>query len=207
MKRLVFALALCFILSACAKKEEPTDDYAGGNMQYDLFRGSSSSIVNRVQLEAFDKCLQKFDFSKYKGKVVATNVYAANDHVKEQILSLLNISFIKNGILTPKQEIDKKKSIPPKYDYSLEVNAVCGGYHFYPGFIFYNYQSTARVVLLEKTPKGETHFFDSSYQETSLFLPVFTQEFRTSIYIIIFAVIAVLAYRFGAFSCSKQKEQ
>ncbi len=175
-------------------------------MQYDSFRGSSSSIVNRVQMEAFDKCLLKFDFSKYKGKVVASKVYAANDHVKEQITSLLNISFIKNGILVPKQEIDKKKSTPPKYDYSLEVNAVCGGYHFYPGFIFYNYQSTARVVVLEKTPIGDTHFFDSSYQEASLFQPVFTEEFRTSIYILVFAIIGVIAFRLGAFNCSKREE-
>jgi hypothetical protein len=103
---------------------------------------------------------------------------------------MLHILFIKNGILIPKQEYEKGKPKSPKYDYTLEINAVCGGYHFYPGFIFYTYESTARVVMLEKTSKGETWYFDSNYQETSLLL---------------FAVLGWIAFRLGAFNGLRKK--
>lgn len=206
MKKLVFIFVLlCIISAGCAKKYEPGEEPAGGNMQYDSFRGSSSSIVNRVQFEAFNKCLEQFDFSKYKGKALDVSVYAANSHVTEQIKTILNVLFIKNGILVPKQEYEKAKQKSPKYDYALEINAVCGGYHFYPGFVFYNYQSTARVVMLERTPKGEARCFDSNYQEASLFKPVFTEEFRTSLYVLLFAVLGWIAFRLGAFNGLKRK--
>ena len=204
MKKMIIIFALCLVFTSCKKNNEG-DDLAGGNMQYDSFRGSSSSIVNRVQLEAFDKCLKQFDFEKYKGKIVEVTVYAANDHVKEQITTLLNLFFVKNWILTPKQEFINGKPIQPKVDYTLEINAVCGGYHFYPGFIFYNYQSTARAVMLEKTPKGESRIFDSKYQETTIFKPVFTEEFRTSVYILVFGIICLIAFRLGAFKIARRK--
>jgi hypothetical protein len=205
MKKISCIFVLCIVLAGCQKKSAE-DEYSGGNMQYDSFRGSSSSIVNRVQLEAFDKCLQQFDFARYRGKVVEVVVYAANDHVKDQITTLLNVLIMKNGILTPKQEFEKGKPKQPKVDYSLEINAVCGGYHFYPGFIFYNYQSTARAYMLERTPNGESRFFDSNYQEISLFKPVFTDEFRISVYILFFMVIGLMGFKFGAVNCSRRKE-
>lgn len=193
MKKVIFVLMLLIILLGC-KKADNTDDYAGGNMQYDSFRGSSSSIANRVQLEAFDKCMDKFDFNKYKGKTVDIKIYAANDHVTEQIKNLVNIQFIKNSIQIPKQENSKSKSM--KCDYSLEVNAICGGYLFYPGIIFHHYESTARVIVLEKTLKDETHYYDSGYQEASIFKAVFTDEFRSSVYIIFFLFIGLLLLRY-----------
>src|ERR1039457_3858978 len=164
MKNLIYVLALSLILLAGCAKKEIADDSAGGNMQYDAFRGSGSSVVNRVQYEAFSKCLRKFDFSKYKGKVVNINIGAGNPHVTEQIKTLLNVIFVKNGIFTPKKEFDNGKELPPKYDLALELNAVCGGYHFYPGIIFSNFKSTARLVMIESTPVAATQYFDSGYQ-------------------------------------------
>jgi hypothetical protein len=196
MRKIVYIFILCLTLTGCQKKSEG-DDYSGGNMQYDSFRGSSSSVVNRAQLEAFDACLRQFDFAKYKGRMVEVAVYAANDHVQEQIKTLLHVLFIKNGILTPVQGSQGGKPKSPKADYSLEINAICGGYHFYPGFVFYHYQSTARVVLLEKTTQGGTRSFDSNYQEISLFKPVFTDEFRTAVYLSFFLIIGILIFRLG----------
>jgi len=207
MKNLIYVLALSLIvLTGCAQKEM-VDDGAGGNMQYDAFRGSSSSVVNRVQYDAFNKCLRKVDFSKYKGKVVNINVNAGNPHVTEQIKTLLNVYFIKNGILTPKKEYDNGKELPPKYDLALEVNAVCGGYHFYPGFIFYNFKSTARLIMLESTPAATTQYYDSGYQESSLFRPVFSEEFRASIYILIFSAIGLIVFRFGLHKGGRKEDK
>ncbi len=193
----VFVLLL-IVLTGCAKKEI-VEDGAGGNMQYDSFRGFGSSVVNRVQYEAFSKCLRKFDFSKYKGKVVNINVSAGNPHVTEQIKTLVNVIFVKNGIFVSKKEYDNGKELPPKYDYSLDINAVCGGYHFYPGVILYNFKSTARLIMLESTPAATNRYYDSGYQESSLFLPVFSDEFITSIYVLIFSAIGLVAFRFGLF--------
>jgi hypothetical protein len=193
----VFVLLL-IVLTGCAKKEI-VEDGAGGNMQYDSFRGSSSSVVNRVQYEAFSKCLRKFDFSKYKGKVVNINISAGNPLVTEQIKALVNVIFVKNGIFASKKEYDNVKELPPKYDYSLDINAVCGGYHVYPGFILYNFKSTARLIMLESTPAATNRYYDSGYQESSLLLPVFTDEFRASIYVLIFSALGLIAYRFGLF--------
>ncbi len=193
----VFVLLL-IVLSGCAKKEI-ADDGAGGNMQYDSFRGSGSSVANRVQYEAFSKCLRKFDFSKYKGKVVNINVNAGNPHVTEQIKTLVNVILVKNGIFAAKKEYDNGKELPPKYDYSLDINAVCGGYHFYSGFIFYNFKSTARLIMLESTTVATNRYYDSGYQESSLFLPVFSDEFIISIYVLIFSAIGLAAFRFGLF--------
>jgi hypothetical protein len=199
MKNLIYVLALSLIvLTGCAKKEI-VDDGAGGNMQYDSFRGSSSSVVNRVQYEAFSKCLRKFDFSKYKGKVVNINISAGNPHVTEQIKALVNVNFVKNGIFASKKEYDNGKELPPKYDYSLDINAVCGGYHAYPGFILYNFKSTARLIMLESTPAATNRYYDSGYQESSLLLPVFTDEFRASIYILIFSAAGLIVFRFGLY--------
>ena len=66
-------------------------------------RGASSSAANRVQYEAFSKCLRKFDFTKYKGKVVNINVNAGNPHVTEQIKTLVNVNFVKNSYLLPRR--------------------------------------------------------------------------------------------------------
>jgi len=193
----VFVLLL-IVLTGCAKKEI-VEDGAGGNMQYDSFRGSGSSVVNRVQYDASAKCLRKFDFSKYKGKVVNVNINAGNPHVTGQIKTLVNVIFVKNEIFAAKKEYDNGKELPPKYDYSLDINAVCGGYHIYPGFILYNFKSTARLVMLESTPAATNRYYDSGYQEGSLLLPVFSDEFRISIYILIFSVIGLTAFRFGLF--------
>jgi hypothetical protein len=204
MRNLLFVVVLLLIgLSGCAKKESG-DDGSGGNMQYDSFRGSSSSVVNRVQYEAFGKCIERFDFSKYKGKVVHCTIAAGNQQVTDQVRTLINVAFIKNGILVPPKTYEKGKEKPLKYDYSLDINAVCGGYHFYPGIIFHRYMSTGRLVMLESVPVGTTRYFDSGYQDSSFFLPVFTDEFRISLYILFFSVIALAAYRFGLFSGTKK---
>ena len=204
MRKIVLIMALCLVVAGCQKKSEG-DDYAGGNMQYDAFRGASSSLVNRVQLEAFDSCLRQFDFTKYRGNVVEAVVYAANDHVKQQITTLVHIVFIKNGILTPEQVSGGENPKPPPADYVLELHAICGGYHFYPGIVFYNYRSTARVVMVEQTPRGESRFYDSDYRETSLFKPVFTDEFRVALYIAVFSLLGWAAFRLGAWKSTGRK--
>jgi hypothetical protein len=204
MRNLVFVVVLLLIgVTGCAKKEY-SDDSSGGNMQYDSFRGSSSSVVNRVQYEAFRKCIERFDFSKYKGKVVNCTIAAGNQQVTDQVRTLMNVAFIKNGILVPRKPYEKGREKPLKYDYSLDINAVCGGYHFYPGIIFHRFMSTGRLVMLESVPGGTTRYYDSDYQESSLFLPVFTDEFRVSLYILFFSVMAFAAYRCGLFGGVKR---
>jgi len=205
MRNLVLVVMVLLVgLTGCAKKEMG-DDGSGGNMQYDSFRGSGSSVVNRVQYEAFKKCIERFDFSKYKGKIVNCTVTAGNQQVTDQVKTLMNIAFIQNGILVPRKIYEKGKEKPQKYDYSLDINAVCGGYHFYPGIVFHRFMSTTRLVMMESVPGGATRYFDSNYQESSLFLPVFTDEFRVSVYILFFCVIGFMAHRCRLFSGPKKK--
>ncbi len=200
MRNLVFVVMVLLIgFTGCAKKDMG-DDGSGGNMQYDSFRGSGSSVVNRVQYEAFKKCIERFDFSKYKGKIVNCTVMAGNQQVTDQVRTLMNIAFIQNGILVPRKSGEKGKEKPAKYDYSLDINAVCGGYHFYPGIVSHRFMSTTRLVMLESVPGGSTRYFDSDYQESSFFLPVFTDEFRVSLYILFFCAIGFIAHRCRLFS-------
>jgi len=200
MRNLVLVVMVLLVgLTGCAKKEMG-DDGSGGNMQYDSFRGSGSSVVNRVQYEAFKKCIERFDFSKYKGKIVNCTVTAGNQQVTDQVKTLMNIAFIQNGVLVPRKIYEKGKEKPLKYDYSLDINAVCGGYHFYPGIVFHRFMSTTRLVMLESVPGGATRYFDSNYQESSLFLPVFTDEFRVSLYVLFFCGIGLIGYRCGLFN-------
>lgn len=206
MRSLIYvSVSILIILSGCGRNDS-VDDNVVGNMQYDSFRGSSSSVVNRVQYEAISKCLKKLDFTKYKGKIVNINVSAGNAHVTEQIKTLLNVIFVKNGIFAPIKEYDNGKEMPPKYEYSIELKAVCGGYHFYPGIIFYNFKSTARLIMLESSAAGATRYYDSGYQDSSIFLPVVTDEFRASIYVLIFSALGLTAFRFGLLNVKKSKE-
>lgn len=200
MKKIILIVSLLFLLSGCANDIDY--DCTGSNMKYDEFRGSSSSIANQVQIEGIKKSLEQFDFSKYKGKTVDIEITAGNNQVEIQISTLLNIIFIKEGILTPKKEYDEKGNLKPyKYDYLLKLNAICGGYHFYSGMVFHKYQSTIRIVMLESKfeNENESRYFDSGYQSVSVFKPVLTQEYRISLYVFLFLLCTFALYRFGIF--------
>lgn len=205
MKRIILIVnlvSLLVCLSGCGYHHEDYD-YTGGNMRYDEFRGSSSSIANQVQLEGIKKCIEQFDFSKYRGKIVDVAIIAGNSQVETQLSTLLNIIFIKEGILTPKKEYDEKGNLKPyKYDYLLKLNVICGGYHFYPGIVFHKYQSTIRIVMLESEfeKENESRYFDSGYQNVSVFKPAFTREFRISLYVAFFLLCALALYCFGIFN-------
>lgn len=193
---ILFILIICFLLAGCNGWNGDFERSGDYNMQYDLFRGGSSSVVNQVQLESIRKCLERFDFLKYRKKIVDIEVNAPNEFVTQQINTLMNIIFIKNEIKSPKKEYDEKGNLKPyKYDYLLKINAICGGYHFYQGVIFEKYESNVRIVILENTYDGKVKYFDSDYQNSSIFKPVFTGEFRVSLYIIFFLIIFIFLYR------------
>jgi len=185
------------LLFSC--KSESSYKY-GEEIVYDKFRGDKSSIINLTQNESLKKCFSNFDFSIYKDKKVKYKINSANDLVYDQVKNLFNIAEINNNIKIVEEKKDnngnEKNKVPEeKADYKITMNVICGGYYIYDGFIFKNYKSVTRIVLLSTDTKTEkTKYIDSNYQEYKYFTIEFTDYFITFIYLWVTILLLLIIY-------------
>ncbi len=191
MKKILFVFAAAALVFSCRAADEADREGA----YYDKFRGDDSSIVNLTQYESFAKCLGRFDFGRYRDAAVAFSVNAPNDFVASQISAMVRAACEENGVRVVEARLDERgrRLDKPAEAFDLQLNAVCGGYHFYDGLFLKNYRSIARLVLVENDlQKNKIVRFDSGYQEYRHAAPELSDAFKVFIFALILLVAAVV---------------
>ncbi len=115
MSRMIVPLVLVVLLAGFAFQSRESGQ-TWNDMQYDLYRGSGSSVINEVQLRAVEKCFGPLELGRYKGKTVTLTVGSPNGRVAAQLRTLAEMALLQAGAtIIPKPE-DK----PANSDFDLE---------------------------------------------------------------------------------------
>ncbi|MBN2353896.1 MAG: hypothetical protein JXD23_15080 [Spirochaetales bacterium] len=190
MKKILFALAAVIIVLSCRASEDTDRE----GYYYDKFRGDDSSIINLTQYESFLKCLNQFDFGRYRGTAITFSVNAPNDFVASQISAMMKSVCEKNdvAIVVPRSDGRGRRLDKPAEAYDLQLNAICGGYHFYDGLFVKNYTSITRLILVEND-LGKNHVsnYDSGYREYRYGTVELADAFKVFFFALLLLIAAV----------------
>ncbi len=189
MRNAFFPVVICVLLIAALRPEGTSPAWT--DMQYDLYRGEISSLVNQSQLTAIEKALAVFDPAKYKDLKIRLIVNAPNGRVADQIAALMRARLLAAGAILPGPA--KEGEAEPVYDATLELDSVSGGFHRRSGLIRQRVESTVRLILFETGKDGKTASRDSGFRKAGMAVPGLSPEIRLVVLVLILGSIWVVA--------------